>query len=530
MMLYIFVVYVVQTSASASPSGASGASDTTGNNDGGETSHNWLVTVLILFLVVTPAVLLTLWFQFKIVDAETNDFETFIKFYKRHICTLCCRNNNAINVDAVEIINPIAQHENQEQRLSNILPHRDRQDRQDRIGRRILLYKKRLFSSSHNPKGGSTDVINPITILQQDPLNLPQWQIPPADLHLGERIGAGGCGWVYEGTLGRSSSVKIACKEVISATIDPDDLKEFQHEARMLAQLHHPYVISFYGVCTKMINNEQTLGREEQRMYMVTELASGGSLEEKIEQAKHMQRLMKTAAATPDMTMPFDSLQTIRWALQIAAGMAHMHSRKFVHRDLKPQNILLNDSGNALICDLGTVKNLTPGALNFERIDNLKSPHAIDPEAPPTMTTMTGTPMYMAPESFVSQSYTNAVDVWSYGVLLVRLFTLDPPYPRSTTSSQLMRSVAKNKLRPNEVERDDLPHPKIKEIIDGCLQFDAKDRLTFIEIEDRLAEILEEGLHVLPTPITVEEKCTGMHTNPSLKRTNSALMKLLNKK
>ena len=400
------------------------------------------------------------------------------------------------------------------------------------------FYKKRLFSSRHNEsattssKGGSTDVINPITIPQQDPLNLPQWQIPPADLHLGERIGAGGCGWVYEGTLGRSSSVKIACKEVISATIDPDDLKEFQHEARMLAQLHHPYVISFYGVCTKMINNEQTLGREEQRMYMVTELALGGSLEEKIEQAKYMQRLMKTAAATPDMTMPFDSLQTIRWALQIAAGMAHMHSRKFVHRDLKPQNILLNDSGNALICDLGTVKNLTPGALNFERIDNLKSPHAIDPEAPPMMTTMTGTPMYMAPESFGSVSYTDAVDVWSYGVLLVRLFTLELPYPRNTTSSQLMRSVVKNKLRPNEVERDDLPHPKIKDVIDGCLQFDAKDRLTFIEIEDRLSHILEELENPqLLMPLEVEDDLGGSSSKEGSRhcKTNSALLRILSK-
>ena len=162
-----------------------------------------------------------------------------------------------------------------------------------------------------------------------------------------------------------------------------------------------------------------------------------------------------------------------------------------MHRDLKPHNILLNGEGNALICDLGTTKNMALGALNYERtqrIDN--SHHEVDPEAPPNMTTMTGTPMYMAPETFISASYTNAVDVWSYGVLLVRLFTLNSPYPKNTTAGQLMRCVASNKLRPIDVERNVLPHPKIKDVIDGCLKFEATQRLTFVEAENLLSGIL----------------------------------------
>ena len=87
------------------------------------------------------------------------------------------------------------------------------------------------------------------------------------------------------------------------------------------------------------------MGRDEQRMYMVTELASGGSLEEMIEQGNHIRRLMKTKAATPGMKMPFDGIQTTCWALQIAAGMAHIHDCNFLHRDLKPQNVLLNGEG-----------------------------------------------------------------------------------------------------------------------------------------------------------------------------------------
>ena len=163
--------------------------------------------------------------------------------------------------------------------------------------------------------------------------------------------------------------------------------------------------------------------------------------------------------------------------------MAHIHRREFVHRDLKPQNVLLNgDSGNALICDLGTAKNMTPGALNFERMDS--SHLKVNPEAPPNMTTMTGTPMYMAPEIFQSASYTKAVDVWSYGVLLIRLFTLESPYPRETTSAQLIRGVGNNEMRPNQVSRNALPHPTIKDVIEGCLKFEASERFTFVQIEN----------------------------------------------
>jgi serine/threonine protein kinase len=258
---------------------------------------------------------------------------------------------------------------------------------------------------------------------------------------VGPRIGAGGCGFIYQGTLGGSAlvgAVPIACKEVFTATIDPDNLKDFQHEARMMSQLHHPFVVTFYGICKKIIPGYN--GDPEPRLYMVTELATGGSLEARLEemQLKRRARRMnmhpetKTGRTsvtdttnTTDTTDTTIGFQCLEWALQIAAGMAHVHESGFIHRDLKPQNVLLNSQNQCLICDFGTVKKIKTsrwsGGQDLEDDATQFSPNI-------GMTHDIGTPLDLAPEQGLREEYTSAVDVWAFGVALVRMFSLDQPY------------------------------------------------------------------------------------------------------
>jgi len=179
---------------------------------------------------------------------------------------------------------------------------------------------------------------------------------------------------------------------------------------------------------------------------------------------------------------------------------------------MKPQNILLNKSKDALVADLGTVrlaaqKDRTHAIGEKQRqsqldaklnlFDDKQSGEAKINETKQFvnatgMTTMLGTPAYMAPEQTWSEDYTFPVDVWAFGCTLVRLFTLKDPYDTEYNVRTIIMSVAHGDLRPVEVQIEDVPHPDVRNVINECLQFQGNKRLTFNAIEERLKIALDE--------------------------------------
>jgi serine/threonine protein kinase len=338
-----------------------------------------------------------------------------------------------------------------------------------------------------------------------NPLEQSQFNIESKDLKLMERIGAGGCGWIHQATLGENTIV--AAKEIMSTTIDPDDIVDFEHEARMLTQMNHPHVLRVFGFCTKTA--EESKDHQEHK-YIVTEFAPNGSLEDAIEGAVKIAQIIQQSNSGA-IRMPFTKLQSLEWAVQIAAGMAFLHGRGFVHRDMKPQNVLLNKSNDALVADLGTVRKV-PTADNKEvspwdgigvevKTDEAKSKKLKEfvqqfrsnkPQQErydPTMTKSNGTVLFMAPEQYTVE-YSYPVDVWAYGVTLVRLFTLKWPYEEENVV-RLVLGVAKGELRPIEVEEEDVPDMEVLVVIKECLNFDPKQRPSFKTIERKLSAALK---------------------------------------
>jgi len=178
---------------------------------------------------------------------------------------------------------------------------------------------------------------------------------------------------------------------------------------------------------------------------------------------------------------------------------------------MKPHNILLNKSNDALVADLGTVRHSGTGKnadgvaslskeeeeMKLEAMDKnsngesgasilLKNPYN------DAMTSRMGTPMYMAPEQ-QGLSYTYPVDVWAFGLILVRLFTLKLPYPeKSCTVNKLTTGVRSGRLNPIQVNETDVPNVGVLNVINNCLNFTPSKRPTFKNIEFLLSSALEK--------------------------------------
>src|ERR671937_2155701 len=189
-------------------------------------------------------------------------------------------------------------------------------------------------------------------------------------------LGAGGMSEVWRAEdeeLERTVAVKL---------LRPDaDRARFDREARAVAALSHSNITQLYD-----------FGEAEGRPFMVLEYLPGGTLEERLAGGR-----------------PLADGETQRVAAEVAAGLAHAHSRGLVHRDLKPANILFDAEGRAKIAHFGIAR--LGGAGTFTEAG-----------------TLLGTAAYISPEQAAGEPATAASDVYSFGVILFRMLTGRLPF------------------------------------------------------------------------------------------------------
>lgn len=196
---------------------------------------------------------------------------------------------------------------------------------------------------------------------------------PDQDLLMGDLIGGGGFGHVYRATF---HGVDVAVKQI---AMDRSSVASFVNEVKSLSGLRHPNVLLLMGI-----------GLSRSMCWLVSEFCSQGSLWE------HLRNRGDT----------FLKVRR-RIAYETAAAMAFLHSRGVAHRDLKSPNVLLTESLSVRVGDFGlSKKHLAAASVN----------------------TFVGTPAWTAPEVLQRAPYSLAADVYSFGVILWELDTLQPPY------------------------------------------------------------------------------------------------------
>jgi eukaryotic-like serine/threonine-protein kinase len=155
---------------------------------------------------------------------------------------------------------------------------------------------------------------------------------------LDAQIGAGGMSTVYrafDATLERRVAIKLMHREIAS---DSDQLERFRREARSVAQFSHPHIVGVIDA-----------GEDDGRPYIVFEYVEGETLKDRI---RRMGQL------------PID--EAVAYAIEIARALGAAHARGIVHRDIKPQNVLIDEEGTAKVTDFGIARSLDEEGLTAD--------------------------------------------------------------------------------------------------------------------------------------------------------------------
>jgi serine/threonine-protein kinase len=222
------------------------------------------------------------------------------------------------------------------------------------------------------------------------------------DYRLTKKLGGGGMGQVFKArqiSLDRDVAVKVLAKQLAD---NPAFVDRFYREARLMARLDHPHIVRCYGV-----------GQDHGYHYLAMEYLDGGSIQDWLTKLGKLQL--------------GDAVHVV---LAAAAGLYHAHEQGMVHRDIKPDNILLTSKGVVKIADLGLAK-LLEDDLSLTKTG-----------------TCAGTPYYMAPEQATNAKHVDArADIYSLGVMLYCFLTGQLPF-LGDTAIELIKAKEKGKYLP----------------------------------------------------------------------------------
>jgi serine/threonine-protein kinase len=259
---------------------------------------------------------------------------------------------------------------------------------------------------------------------------------------LDAHVGSGGMSTVYRAfdtVLERQVAIKLMHREIAD---DSDQLERFRREARAVAQLSHPHIVGVIDA-----------GEDEHRPYIVLEYVEGETLKERI------RRLGRLAVS-----------EAVAYAIEIARALECAHSRHIVHRDVKPQNVLVDEEGSAKVTDFGIARTLDEDGLTAAG-------------------RVLGTTDYVSPEQALGEHVTGQSDLYSLGIVLFEMLTGDVPFHGENQVAVAMKHV-----------REDLPdiqarRPEVSSalaaVVDRATDKDLDRRyLTAVEMIDDLEQAL----------------------------------------
>ena len=253
-------------------------------------------------------------------------------------------------------------------------------------------------------------------------------------------LGKGGMGEVWrarDSKLGREVAIKTLPEEFAK---DEERLARFEREAKLLASLNHPNIATIHG-----------LEEDNGTRFLVLELVEGDTLADRLKRG----------------AIPVE--ESLKLALQIAEALEAAHEKGVIHRDLKPANIKVTPDGKIKVLDFGLAKAFA----GDEAEANAANSPTLSMQAT-QQGVILGTAGYMSPEQARGRTVDTRTDVWAFGCVLFEMLTGHSTFVGDDVSLTLARVLER------KPEFDALPanlHPRLREVLERCLEKQAKDRL-----------------------------------------------------
>ncbi len=270
---------------------------------------------------------------------------------------------------------------------------------------------------------------------------------------LEEKLGSGGMSTVYRAfdeTLERRVAIKLMHRDLSS---DADQLERFRREARAIATLSHPHVVTVIDA-----------GEDDGHPYIVLEYVAGETLKDRIRRVG-----------------PLPTGEAVAYAIEIGRALTAAHDARLVHRDVKPQNVLIDPDGRAKVTDFGIARSLEAEGLTLAG-------------------RVLGTTDYVSPEQALGERVTQQSDIYSLGICLYEMLTGAPPFQGETQVTVATKHV-----------RDPMPdvrgrRPEVSASLAAIVE-----RATAKERANRYATV-DEMVHDLEQALAIEAARSGEAT------------------
>ncbi len=282
---------------------------------------------------------------------------------------------------------------------------------------------------------------------------------PPVEGNLGRfafrsEIGKGGMGRVVEARdteLLRSVAIKLLLDP---NEVDPVRVQRFVTEAQLTAQLDHPNIVPVHELGVT----------PDGQLYFVMKKIEGASL-------RQLFHLLRTGG--PEAAQGFNAFRLTMAFVFVCNAVGYAHDRGVLHRDLKPDNIMLGPFGQLLVMDWGIARVVgdTSEATTVETVEDVSTVRTLDGA-------VIGTPGYMSPEQAQGDlaKLDGRSDIWSLGAILYEGLTLQPPYVGDNVYSLLLQTVQGPPPDPRERAPEQDIDDEIADIVMKSLATDPHDR------------------------------------------------------